>query len=855
MTLPEVKNMVRSCGISYPEVITTWKADFDKLYAEEKEWLCNLEDKLSRLREDTQEPVKRVIAKLKQEEIYFDDADTEDLSLFTSRINTIVSIVNRLNNFRQGTTLSDGMPLNLAQLFNHIKDTKQYEGFSFNLNSNLKAFAPHLFSVIKHCQDPVQYPIFYKYWRNIMREVYGRADTYDSMIEFYQSLPEEDRHLHFGCYLGVTGIKVAQAIGPQPFLTNDKDVATRYLTEEVLNLAKYQEYLVGLSKAPRHFLIGSKYGEYANESIFPELLVRSVIAVGFAGDLDLTSYYGEETQVIEEYLTEFGEEPRAKNALKRFLSLRPGDLVAVKADGSPKQDQGFLSIIGLAKVVVRNGQVYGFDPDTLGHTINVDFYKAPVYKEFNLGGYGRTLHELTKAEHINLIFNSDYPPMPEPITGPTQPGNTQEPVPLNQIIYGPPGTGKTYSTLVQALTILGEEVTSLERKQLKHLFDAKVKAGEIVFTTFHQNMSYEDFVEGIKPRTVNERVIYEIEDGIFKSLCNKARPTAGNFEAVIEAFKKEISETDSKEPITITAESTSFNVTYRGTGVFNVQPHNTTKVNPWYPVNIQNIRKAFETNSYEGVYNPTYVREIIQFLIKNRGLVRSSGDLLAPSPRVLIIDEINRGNVSQIFGELITLLEEDKREGRPETIEVVLPYSKEKFTVPANVYLIGTMNTADRSVEALDTALRRRFSFMELTPNPAVIATHGKLAATQGILEGISLPKVLQLINDRMEVLLNVDSKIGHAYFLKVHDRQSLKNAFYHNIIPLLQEYFFGDYGKIGLVLGDAFVQVRFDETTLVRFARFAYEDAESVSKTVYRIVDPEELDIIEAVKILLNEA
>jgi 5-methylcytosine-specific restriction protein B len=256
------------------------------------------------------------------------------------------------------------------------------------------------------------------------------------------------------------------------------------------------------------------------------------------------------------------------------------------------------------------------------------------------------------------------------------------------------------------------------------------------------------------------------------------------------------------------------------------------------------------------VYNPTYVREIIQFLIKNRGLVHSNGNLATPSPRVLIIDEINRGNVSQIFGELITLLEEDKREGHDETIAVVLPYSREVFRVPANVYIIGTMNTADRGVEALDTALRRRFSFRELPPRPGVISTHGKLAATGGILEGIDLALVLQTLNDRMEVLLNADNRIGHSYFLKVHDEPTLMEAFYQHIIPLLQEYFYGHPGKLGLVLGKGFVHVRFHESAApVQFAAFDYEDVDALQRVVYELADPATLDIIQAVKILLNAA
>lgn len=219
-----------------------------------------------------------------------------------------------------------------------------------------------------------------------------------------------------------------------------------------------------------------------------------------------------------------------------------------------------------------------------------------------------------------------------------------------------------------------------------------------------------------------------------------------------------------------------------------------------------------------------------------------------PKKHVLIIDEINRGNVSQIFGELITLIEEDKRIGKSEELYVTLPYSKEKFGVPSNLYIIGTMNTADRSVEAIDTALRRRFSFEEMPPRY-------DLEGLQYTINGIQAWEILKTINARIESLIDRDHAIGHAYFLNKNE-EAIMDSFYRNIIPLLQEYFFGDYGKIGLVLGKGFVRVK-DET--VKFAHFNYEGFDFDPKETYEIIDyrkdNDQQGFLKAISMLMNRS
>ncbi|HMQ46701.1 MAG TPA: AAA family ATPase [Saprospiraceae bacterium] len=205
---------------------------------------------------------------------------------------------------------------------------------------------------------------------------------------------------------------------------------------------------------------------------------------------------------------------------------------------------------------------------------------------------------------------------------------------------------------------------------------------------------------------------------------------------------------------------------------------------------------------------------------------------------VLIMDEFNRGNIAAIFGELLTLIDSDKRKGMAEALEVILPYSRQNFSVPANLYLIGTMNTADRSAETLDMALRRRFSFREMPAEPDKIAA---LADRPG-LSGINLVKLLDTINYRIELLLSKDYHIGHAYFLNVNNLDELKQVFDQQVLPLLQEYFFNDLGKIGLVLGKAFVREKDGmgkKNPFADFDGFAGEMAYS-EKKLYELRSPE---------------
>ena len=182
---------------------------------------------------------------------------------------------------------------------------------------------------------------------------------------------------------------------------------------------------------------------------------------------------------------------------------------------------------------------------------------------------------------------------------------------------------------------------------------------------------------------------------------------------------------------------------------------------------------------------------------------------------VLIIDEINRGNIARIFGELITLIEDSRRTGRDDETWVSLPYSQEQFGVPGNLYVVGTMNTADRSIQLLDTALRRRFSFVEMMPDYRQLTT----------IEGVDCARMLQTMNERIAVLRDREHQIGHTYLLNLLSLGDLARRFRNQLFPLLQEYFFDDWSRIKVVLGNSPFVVERPGSTVVDNTEFIDED------------------------------
>lgn len=430
---------------------------------------------------------------------------------------------------------------------------------------------------------------------------------------------------------------------------------------------------------------------------------------------------------------------------------------------------------------------------------------------------------------------------------------------LNVILQGAPGTGKTYNTASLALSICDEDIDYNDRDSVMERYKELRNEGRIGFCTFHQSMDYEDFIEGIKPKTENGIVTYDIEDGIFKRICDEAR----NIVSVKKSEKIDFSKTrvfkmslgDINEAEEVFSYCLENNVIALGWGedkdfsnctkredfkaldstwgataveifktwmqkgdvvlisdrlkgikaiariVGDYEYDNSTPLrmcqfrkvewlyngelittNKFYGKRLsqQSIYGFYASSKYgkpdfNGSLNVDFLNEIITGNVNKE----------ETKPYVLIIDEINRGNVSKIFGELITLIETDKRLGNPQTeLTVELPYSKETFGVPKNLYIIGTMNTTDRSTGTLDYAVRRRFSFVTLEAQESVLEETNACEEAKALFADVKT----FIENNKLEDIDIGDLMVGHSYFM-TNDTAVLKQRIRYDVIPLVREY------------------------------------------------------------------
>ena len=382
--------------------------------------------------------------------------------------------------------------------------------------------------------------------------------------------------------------------------------------------------------------------------------------------------------------------------------------------------------------------------------------------------------------------------------------------PLNQILYGPPGTGKTYSTITKALDIIGVEYKNYEEAQ--ELFQNEL-GKRIDFVTMHQSFSYEDFVQGLKPSPTEDGsgVVFKYKNGVFKEICERAHMDTAWSEA--NSTLKQITNKktglvysfeDLFESIKLEIKKNGFFRAKRNNAYFRIKEIDGDSMKTYtkdgegklFTLNKTTLKKFYDdpTHEMEGNNSDYYKGILINY---HEGLDQKNNNKFSYDQTqnnnddkfVIILDEINRANISRVFGELIALIEKDKRNGK---LTATLP-SGEPFTVPSNLHIIGTMNTADKSIALVDIALRRRFEFKALYPDPNILKNELKENgfSNNDIQQRVNM---LTCLNRIIRAKKSVDFEIGHSYFM---DNDTLVNILNKQVLPLLNEYFMYDLKKV----------------------------------------------------------
>jgi len=501
------------------------------------------------------------------------------------------------------------------------------------------------------------------------------------------------------------------------------------------------------------------------------------------GDLNKLGDLNDITKAIQKtYKT---ESKSYNNALANFEFrdvVKDGDIIIVK--------KGRKEYLGYG--IVTSAYYYNNKRDSYQKCRKVDWRKKGNWEESNHPIVLKTLTDITKyPDYVNRLIN---------LIGIEQEIKNQIiDYPINTIFYGPPGTGKTYNTILRAAEIV-ENRTIDSYDEALQIFKSKLH-DQIEFITFHQNYSYEDFIQGLRPDTENDKQLtFERKDGVFKVLADTALknitaseqpPVAKKtFEETFNKFvnplvEGEVEEIDVKMKkvsyfiTAITNKSIEFRKTSGGTE---------------HTLSISTLRKMYEAESVLEIQGlSSYYIPLLDELLKIGKDSSGKKDIIQRKNFVIIIDEINRANISRVFGELITLIEPDKRSHGKIPLEARLP-SGDSFIVPSNLYIIGTMNTADKSIALLDIALRRRFEFESMYPKYEI--------EEQEIYD----VGILQKVNEQIIKSKGHDFQIGHAYFMG--ENKDLVQRMNKKVIPLLLEYFMNDEKEVKGILQSAGLKI-----------------------------------------------
>ena len=587
---------------------------------------------------------------------------------------------------------------------------------------------------------------------------------------------------------------------------------------------------------PHHYWrVGTTLGE--EESIWDLMKNGNFVAIGWA---DLGNLAGNSTEeklrdTIRQSLEKnYGMQPnvasRKAGEIRNFVEgISEGDLV-LAADGK--------RILGVGSVTGP----YRFDPvgqPEAPHRRTVKWLSLDTWELPETEGLRTTVVEINTPKNLleterRTLFSS---PTSSAQHRPPMSNQIAEPLPLNIILYGPPGTGKTHRlrneymekfTDRQAVLSADEQASALVKDLAwweviaMALLDSKDQKASVAQILEHPLVLARLKLSANK----NPRAMLWAS---LQSHTKKDCPTV-NYTTRIDPllFSKD---EDSVWSIDAKLVETEVPELIQVLNQFRNPAKEVPEVRRY---KFTTFHQSFSYEDFVEGIKPQSDGGQLSYEVRDGIFKKACQEAAAnpDKPYALFIDEINRGNVASILGELITLIEDDKRLGRENALTPELPYSRQPFGVPKNLHIIGTMNTADRSVEALDTALRRRFTFIEMRPNPGYIQQPASL--------GVDLRKLLLAMNARIEQLLDHDHCIGHAFFMSVKDLSGLRSTFANKIVPLLREYFYGSPAKVGMVLGERFV-VR--QSTKTPFAAGSWGAGELDEKEVYTFADVSQLN------------
>ncbi len=549
-------------------------------------------------------------------------------------------------------------------------------------------------------------------------------------------------------------------------------------------------------------------GKDANDYHFDEMYNDGVMAlcgwdkVGDLSDCPDKQSIDERRQSVDEYQLNTGHLTGMLHAIAN--EMNEGDIVLAK--------YGKSDIVGMGVITgdyrYDDNSTYGKHCRDISWTHKGLWHCASILKEFGQEDFpAKALTNVTKSKYIPKIL--------EMIEGKNKQDNNihtieammEELEILKQkkqiILQGAPGTGKTYKTAAIAVGMCNPTFSDFEdhQKVMKE-YERLQNEGQIAFCTFHQSMDYEDFIEGLKPEVKGDAVEYNVENGIFKTICELAQTKENaDITTCIDKYLQTIKGYEHKKTIpTLTGKSELYVWWSEGNDTISTRSVlSKSEKGDQYSPSPLNIEKVKMQALGEGVENNWrhYAQAFINAVKKEYNLENQVSD----KPYVLIIDEINRGNVSKIFGELITLLEADKRSGGgSHHISLKLPYSKEDFSVPSNLYIIGTMNTTDRSTGTIDYAMRRRFAFVTLESRADAIENWCNAHSVPTDVKKAALALFAQINglgrNDDSSFIAKhkaadfelEDLKVGHSYFM-AKDMASLKLKMRYEVIPLIKEY------------------------------------------------------------------